>query len=301
MRTLLEQNVRPIGPYRRVMLDDEVAMDFAWVPPGTFFMGSPEDEEGRDAPPDPPCSREGGEGPRHQVVLTRGFWMGTTPVTQGQYASVVDHAPSWHASRDVDAKAIRAILGSDPDWDSTKAYLEVRDCDKPAQEVTWHKAAAFLKRLSKRHGDAGEGPRYRLPTEAEWEYACRAGTTTRFWSGNGEADLARVAWYGENSESDLHPVGKAANPLGLFDMHGNVWEWCADLYDENYYARSPKTNPRCRCKQATSEEWAKSTNRVTRGGYVWGDASSCRSASRNANPAECSHNDIGFRVAADRL
>jgi formylglycine-generating enzyme required for sulfatase activity len=96
----------------------------------------------------------------------------------------------------------------------------VRDRDKPVQEVTWYDAAAFLRRLSRRGGGAEAAARYRLPTEAEWEYACRAGTTTRFWCGDGEADLARVGWYAANSDSDLHPVGKAANALGPARRHG---------------------------------------------------------------------------------
>ncbi len=271
MRTLLEQGVRPIGPYRRVALDDEVAMDFAWVPPGVFLMGSPEDEEGRVV--DENRRPRFWEGPQHEVTLTRGFWMGTTPVTQIQYARVMGRNPSWDSSRSAD--------------------VEARNREKPVQEVTWYDAVAFLRRLSKRIGETGTELRFRLPTEAEWEYACRAGTTTRFWCGTSEADLARVGWYDGNSDFHMHAVGKAANPLGLFDVHGNVWEWCADLYDEKYYSRSPKTNPRC--KRGESEQ------RVTRGGDAWDDAASSRSAARNSNSADCSHNDISFRVVADRL
>jgi formylglycine-generating enzyme required for sulfatase activity len=168
----------------------------------------------------------------------------------------------------------------------------------PVEEVEWAHARAFLKRLS---GLARS--RFRLPTEAEWEYACRAGTTTRFWSGDGEEHLARVGWYEENSQSvtvwpmgdnTTHPVGELlANAFGLYDMHGNVWEWCADLWDEHYYARSPKKDPRCKRGEPG---W-----RVIRGGYAWGDAACCRSASRTWHSADCSHNDLSFRVVADRL
>ncbi len=281
LRTLLSQGVRAVGPYRRIELGEGVAMEFAWVPPGVFLMGSPPDEEGRITEEAPRSSRLG-EGPRHEVTLTRGFWMGTTPVTQIQYVRVVDHNPSWDSSREVD--------------------VEAENRDKPVQEVTWYDAVGFLGRLSKRVERTEAGLRFRLPTEAEWEYACRAGTTTRFWSGNSEADLARVGWYGENSDREMgvksddwhmHPVGKAANALGLYDMHGNVWEWCVDLYDENYYARSPIKNPRC--KRGETEQ------RVMRGGDAWDDAANCRSAARNSNHADCSHNDISFRVVADRL
>src|SRR5262249_28454714 len=132
MRTLLGQGVRAIGPYRRVAVDDQVALEFAWVPPGVFLMGSPEDEDGRGAAPEPPCSRRGEEGPQHEVALTRGFWIGTTPVTQGQYARVVGHNPSWHASRDVDREAYARAVGDNPSWDSAwSAYKEGRDRDKP--------------------------------------------------------------------------------------------------------------------------------------------------------------------------
>jgi len=279
LRILLRQGVRPIGPYRRLELDGEVALDFAWVPPGVFLMGSPDGEEGR---PRNEEEAQGwrlrpGEGPRHEVILSRGFWMGTTPVTQLQYARVVGRNPSWDSDGSAD--------------------VEPENRDRPVQEVTWFDAVAFLRRLSKRTGGLTAGARFRLPTEAEWEYACRAGTTTRFWSGNAAADLAWVGWFGANTrgeDSPLQPVGrKPANGFGLHDVHGNVWEWCADLFGEGYYARSPGKDPRCR----RGEEG----RRVVRGGDAWDDAAACRSAARDSNAADCSHNDISFRVACDRL
>jgi uncharacterized protein (TIGR02996 family) len=277
LRALLEQGVRAVGPYRRLELGEQVVLEFAWIPPGVFLMGSPEDEEGRvpeEGPPD--------EGPRHEVTLTRGFWMGTTPVTQEQYEQVTGRNPSnrcWV----VDGVDVRRTA--------------------PVEEVEWHDAITFLERLSELTGEAGARRGYRLPTEAEWEYACRAGTTTRFWSGDGEMDLARVGWYEGNSadatvwpmgDGTTHPVGgKPANPLGLFDMHGNVWEWCADWYEANYYARAPKKNPCCNNPESGS--------RVIRGGDAWDDAASCRSASRDGWTPDCSHNDLSFRVVATEL
>jgi formylglycine-generating enzyme required for sulfatase activity len=150
----------------------------------------------------------------------------------------------------------------------------------------------WVERLAEQAGPAAAGRCYRLPTEAEWEYACRAGTTTRFWCGDSEVELEKVAWYGANS-CGVQPVGRVANALGLSDMHGNVWEWCADRYDEHYYQRSPKKNPHCR--RGEFEQ------RVLRGGGGWDPATKCRSAARGSNDAHCSHNDIGFRVVADRL
>ena len=109
----------------------------------------------------------------------------------------------------------------------------------PVETVSWEDAVEFCKRLS-----AKEGKTYRLPTEAEWEYACRAGTTTEWYCGDKEDELGRVAWYRKNSGKMPHPVGgKEANSWGLFDIHGNVFEWCADWYDSDYYANSPPSDP----------------------------------------------------------
>jgi formylglycine-generating enzyme required for sulfatase activity len=273
LRGLLAQGVRAIGPYRRIALDDQLAMDFAWVPPGAFLMGSPQYEE----------ESEPEEGPQHEVALVRGFWMGTTPVTQEQYERLMGRNPSNRKGLVVDGVDVRRTA--------------------PVEEVEWYDAIAFLKKLSVRARGAAEGGRFRLPTEAEWEYACRAGTTTRFWSGDGEEDLARVGWYRDNSrsftvwsmgDSTTHPVAELLpNAFGLYDVHGNVWEWCSDLYDENYYARSPNLNPRCKRGDRG--------RRVIRGGFAWGGANCCRSATRSSHDQDCSHNDLGFRVVADRL
>jgi formylglycine-generating enzyme required for sulfatase activity len=199
--------------------------------------------------------------------------MGTTPVTQSQYARVVGRNPSWDSNRSAD--------------------VEPENRDRPVQEVEYHDVVGFLRRLSKRFSAV----RFRLPTEAEWEYACRAGTTTRFWSGDAEADLARVGWYEANTRDaypPMRPVGtKPPNGFGLCDVHGNVWEWCVDLFDEDYYARSPKTDPRCRRGEPNQ--------RVVRGGDAWDDAANCRSSARDDFTEDCSHNDLGFRVVADRL
>jgi formylglycine-generating enzyme required for sulfatase activity len=280
LRTLLlEEGVRAIGPYRRVDLRGKLTMEFAWVPPGVFLMGSPEDEEGRE--PDEGDPQD--EGPQHQVMLTRGFWMGTVPVTQEQYQRVIGKNPSNRQDFVVDGIDVRRTA--------------------PVEEVEWHDAIAFLEKLTQRSKGTGSGAVYRLPTEAEWEYACRAGTTTRYWSGDGEEDLARVGWYWDNSrsttvwpmgDSTTHPVGeKPANALGLFDMHGNVWEWCLDWYDPDFYARSPRKNPLCNNPESG---W-----RVIRGGAAWNDAVQCRSALREWFTPDCSHNDLSFRVVADRL
>ncbi len=207
------------------------------IAPGGFMMGSPADEEGR----------WDGEGPQHGVTLTRGFRLGTTPVTRAQY----------------------------------RAFDPAHEClggrRHPVTGVSWWRAYLFA---------AWAG--CLLPTEAEWEYACRAGTTTRYWSGDGEADLARVGWYNGNSGDSAHPVGeKPANPWGLYDMHGNVDEWTADWGDS--YSADPQLDPAGPPRGVV---------RVFRGGSFVDDARLARSAYRSWwHPAVRFH-WLGFRVAA---
>jgi formylglycine-generating enzyme required for sulfatase activity len=135
--------------------------------------------------------------------------------------------------------------------------------------------------------------KYRLPSESEWEYACRAGTTTRYSFGDDESELGEYAWYYENSGSETHPVGqKNPNPWGLYDMHGNVWEWCSDWYNDSYYATSPDTDP----AGPSSEE----KFRVLRGGSWLSDADFSRSSTRGNNLPSISTADIGFRVVLEK-
>jgi len=159
------------------------------------------------------------EFPQHEVRISKGFRMGQTEVTQGQYKSVMNAQP----------------------W-SGKAYVQ-EDANNPAVYVSWDDAVEFCRRLSQQ-----EGRRYRLPTEAEWEYACRAGTTTRFSFGDNDSSLGDYAWFDGNADKMgqdyAHPVGqKIPNLWGLYDMHGNVFEWCSDYYDQKYYSNSPSVDP----------------------------------------------------------
>ena len=224
-----------------------------WIPPGSFWMGSPEDEEGR-------YEREG---PRHLVTLTEGFWLGTTPVTQELWEVVMEGNPSSFKGERL-----------------------------PVASVTWHDCQEFcelLKRLV-----PGLLPRF--PTEAEWEYACRAGTDTAFNDGSScespegrDEVLAKLGWYDENSDRRTHPVGQLLpNAWGLHDMHGNVWEWCMDGRRE--YGTEPIENP----KGPTEDE----AYRVFRGGSSWGLARSCRSAYRRWFVPGSRDRDQGFRFAA---
>jgi formylglycine-generating enzyme required for sulfatase activity len=178
------------------------------------------------------------EKPGHPVMLTKPFYIGKFAVTQEQYQQVIGNNPSNFKGK-----------------------------DNPVEQVSWDDAQAFCKKLTKQTKQT-----VRLPSDAEWEYACRAGTTTTYHSGDAEADLARVAWYNANSNNLTHPVGqKEANAFGLYDMHGNVWQWCEDWWDENYYANSPAEDP---------QGSAHGARRVLRGGSAGVIPVGCRSAFR---------------------
>jgi len=189
---------------------NSIGMKLLLIPAGAFTMGSPASEIGRYD-----------EETQHQVTLTKPFYMGRTEVTQGQWKKVMG-----------------TTLWKD------NLFVEEGD-DYPAVYVSWDDAVEFCKKLS-----AMEGKVYRLPTEAEWEYACRGGTKTAFSFGNDEAELSKYAWWGgivgngnAKDEKYAHRVAqKLANPFGLCDMHGNVWEWCSDWYDA--YPSTPLTDPR---------------------------------------------------------
>lgn len=225
-----------------------------WIPPGEFVMGSPTDELGRD--PD--------EGPQTKVVFTRGFWLGKCEVSQREFQGAMERNPS-NAS-------------DDP--------------ARPVERVTWFEAMDYCEKLNRRAEAEGRLPKgygYRLPTEAEWEYACRAGSTTRFCYGDDKNDtrLADYAWYTRNGDSTTHPVGqKLANAWGIYDMHGNVWEWCLDRWEGTLPGGTITNAPLA----------AKGNLRVARGGSWLYDAKACRSANRDDYSPWNRCGDVGFRV-----
>ena len=192
-------------------------MKFALIPAGEFMMGSPDDDS----------AAGGSEKPQHRVRITRPFYLGVHEVTQAQYQEVMGNNPSFFSST-ADGKA--KVAGQSTD-------------QNPVECVSWLDAAEFCNKLSEKEGlkpfyelEAGtarvldwRGLGYRLPTEAEWEYACRANSKTQYTFGNNEGALGEHGWYGGNSGGQTHPVGqKRPNAFGLFDMHGNIREWCWD-------------------------------------------------------------------------
>ena len=182
------------------------------------------------------------EKPRHEVRITRPYYVGVYPVTQAQYRAAMGENPSWFSST---GGGKDKVIGRSTD-------------QHPVESVSWLDAARFCNRLSEQEGLTAfyeirgpdvrmpnwGGTGYRLPTEAEWEYACRGGSTASYCFGDGERELSGYAWFGGEGGS-THPVGlKRPNAWGLCDMHGNVWEWCWDWFSKDYYARSPADDPR---------------------------------------------------------
>ena len=240
------------GEEREFSLPGGGVLSMVWIEPGTFQMGSPSSEAGQYT----------NEGPVHRVRISEGFWMGKYEVTQGQW---------------------EGVMGTRP-W-SGKDYVR-SGSDYPAVYVSWDDAQEFISRLNASAGSAV----YRLPSEAEWEYACRAGTTTRWSFGDNESQLRHYAWYRANAwdvgEKYGHRIGtKRANPWGLYDMHGNVWEWVHDWYGN--YSSSPVVDP---------VGPLSGSDRVIRGGDFGNDARSVRSALRYGHSPGYRFNHIGFRL-----
>ena len=230
-------------------------MKLKLIPAGEFHMGSPDsDEDAYD-----------NEKPQHRVRVTKPFYLGVTEVTQGQW---------------------EAVMGTRP-WEGETFVKEGKEY--AATYVSWEDAQAFCRKLSEK-----EVAVYRLPTEAEWEYACRAGTTTVYHFGDNASRLGDYAWFEDNAddvgEQYAHQVGeKKPNPFGLYDMHGNVYEWCRDWYGEDYYGGSPTDDP---------TGAAEGSYRVFRGGCWRSGARHRRAAKRGWEVPRPRFEFLGFRVAA---
>ena len=243
-------------------------IDFVWIPPGTFVMGSPASEDGRD----------GDEGPQHEVTLSKGFWLGVYEVTAGQFLEFLNATRKDSGilfDEYCPISASRYHLGGNSFGS---------DARQPMCNVSWNACVAFCDWLTSK-GDSV----YRLPTEAEWEYACRAGTTAAFSFGTDKSLLGEYAWHAGNSRDVTHPVGeKKPNPWGLCDMHGNVCEWCHDWYGE--YGGGAVTDP---------AGPSSGSRRVLRGGSWTDSPGRCRSAGRYSDVPYGTHHSFGFRVVRE--
>ena len=229
---------------------NSIGQTFVLLPAGTFTMGSPGFA---------PCF-DPEKAPQHQVRLTQYFYMQTTEVTQAQW---------------------EAVMGSNP-----TSFEKCPTC--PVDSVSWNDVQAFIVKMNT-HGPGT----YSLPTEAQWEYAARAGSTTAFYNGGiancvKDSNLDAIGWYTYNSGGKTHPVAqKTPNPWGLYDMSGNVFEWCQDWYSSSYYSSSPTDDP-----QGPSS----GANRVLRGGGWNSNAQTCRSAIRRYYTPDGRHYFFGFRL-----
>jgi formylglycine-generating enzyme required for sulfatase activity/outer membrane protein assembly factor BamB len=258
---------RRAGP---TTLSNSLGMKLALIPAGEFLMGSPDT--------DPAASAD--EKPQHRVRISRPFYLGVTEVTQAQYQKVMGSNPSFFA----------------PTGPGKDRVVGLNTAQFPVEQVRWHDAQAFCRRLTALPAEKRAGRTYRLPTEAEWEYACRAGTTTPFHFG--AALSSRLANFNGNFPSRGASPGPflartaevgsyRPNAFGLYDMHGNVWEWCSDWFDKDYYRHSPRDDPAGPSSGSV---------RVIRGGEWYGDARDCRSAFRYADLPEGRFYVLGFRV-----
>jgi formylglycine-generating enzyme required for sulfatase activity len=236
---------------------------------GEFLMGASNSDSKADE----------NEKPQHQVKI-KAFAIGSHPITQSQYTVVMGNSLSYLDSEDMNREFDYMYMG-----------FEYRG-NWPVNFVSWHNAQKFCQKLSQI-----TGKQYRLPSEAEWEYACRAGTTKRYYFGDNENELEKYAWFSGNSYDEsvgsavIHQVGtKSPNPWGLYDMHGNVWEWCEDSWHENYRGAPDNGTP---CLEEGEN------SRVLRGGGDSSDFRSCRSSSRIALPPHFGNTGfpVGFRVA----
>ena len=257
-------------PKKIDVITNSIGMKLANIPAGKFMMGSPIGEKEREA-----------QETLHEVVIAKSFLMGAYEVTQNEYTKVM--GPENHS-------VFRDGRGGSP--------------EHPMEAIEWTQAVEFCKRLSNRPEEMTAGRKYRLPTEAEWEYACRAGTTVPFSFGDSlsskQANFnGKYPYGGADKGSYLRQSAKvgsyAPNTFGLYDMHGNVAEWCADWYDPNYYQDSPNENPLGPPLGATSDDFG-NFYLVVRGGSWVDDARALRSANRQRAMHKTRYQTIGFRV-----
>ena len=279
---------------RKVDLQGGEKLTMALIPPGEFLMGSTPEEQARfledvkTAGVPWVADRIPTEGPQHWVRITKPFGLSTHEVTRGQFRRFVEET-GYKTEAEQDGKGgyglVEGTHVQDPRfaWNAHPGFSQTDG--HPVVNVSWNDATAFCKWLSEK-----QGVEYHLPTEAQWEYACRAGTTSSWHCGNSETTLGEYAWFGANSDDKTHPVRELKpNAWGLYDMHGNVWEWCADWWAVDYYEQSPTNDP-----TGPSE----GSGRVYRGAHFEYLGWNCRSAHRNVHSPNSRAAYLGFRLAS---
>ncbi len=266
----IEKSYKPYQGFRDQLKDNTEAPEMVYLPGGSFEMG---DIQGKG------WDRER---PVHQVDLDA-FAIGRNPLTVGEFRRFVEATDYQTEAEQQDG----AYVYDGKDWDKKSdaswrnPYMFQGD-DHPAVCISWNDAVAYCKWLSEQTGE-----RYSLPTEAEWEYACRAESESAYWFGDNEEPLSKYAWYSKNSEGKTHSVReKLPNQWKLYDMHGNVWEWVQDWFGD--YSKEPQRNP------SGPEQ---GSLRVIRGGSWIIDAVNCRSACRSRSEPGFRYVNLGFRLA----
>jgi len=231
-----------------------LGISFVWIPSGSFYMGTMKNTSELVQIYGGSPSLYISEYPQHLVTISNGFWMSQTEITQKQWTDIMGYNPSNNKGDNL-----------------------------PVENLSWNDCQKFIEKLNK----LGSGM-FRLPTEAEWEYACRSGSTSEFCFGDDASQLDNYGWHFYNSNYQTHPVKqKLPNAWGLYDMHGNVWEWCQDWYDTDYYQYSPTFDP---TGPATGKY------KVLRGGTCLRTSARCRSAFRSWNAPDLTMADQGFRI-----
>jgi formylglycine-generating enzyme required for sulfatase activity len=275
-----------VGENRDGQIRNSIGMTLVRIPAGNFRMGSGVDEKERFSDED-----------QHEVEISRAFYAAVHEVTQQQFRDVMGYNPSYFSAFtkfgqgkpgvrytfNVPAAGQRLVVGYDTD-------------EFPVENVSYEESVEFCTRLSELPPEKQAGRKYRLPSEAEWEYACRGGAVGPFHSGStlssGQANFNGIFPYGSSEKGEClqrtRKVGSyAANGFGLCDMHGNVREWCADWYGADYYASSPRRDP---------QGPAEGSLRVIRGGGWSSGGQGCRSAARFSGAPGLRDHDLGFRV-----
>jgi formylglycine-generating enzyme required for sulfatase activity len=263
--------------YTETIPGSKVSFDMVAIPAGTFLMGSPDRERGRG----------NDEGPQHPVRV-RAFWMGKTEVTWDEFDLYRKVLPKEQRKPPATPAEQAADAVTRPTAPYADEYCGFGRAGYPVVSISHHSAMEYCRWLSARTGKL-----YRLPTEAEWEYACRAGSRSAFFWGDNPSDIDQYAWFADNAKEETHPVGKKRpNRWGLYDLAGNVAEWCLDHYDAAYY----RTLPRDRLSLAPVKLPTASRHPYVARGGSWADSpATCRSAARRGSDKSWNRRDPDIR------